>query len=159
LNFFGQRAHSKFLIATWTILWWRFKFDLFEKSRPHKRHGNFFGCGFCLTGIISCSSVVFVDDGDIEDDLRICWCCWAINAAWCGFETIAINAPVVGSRNGGVIADDVFGKAKGLYVEPNVKSWPLIPDENKLDWCCLGECEPKIRLGENLVVGWDIGEP
>jgi hypothetical protein len=32
---------------------------------------------------------------------------------------MAINAPVVGSRNGGVVADDVFGKVKGLNVEPN----------------------------------------
>jgi hypothetical protein len=32
---------------------------------------------------------------------------------------MAINAPVVGSRNGGVVADDVFGKANDLYVEPN----------------------------------------
>jgi len=32
---------------------------------------------------------------------------------------MAINAPVVGSRNGGVVADDVVGKPNGLYVEPN----------------------------------------
>ncbi len=136
--------------------------DLFEKSRPHKRHGNFFGCGFGLIGIISCSSMVFVDDGDIEADLRMCWCCWASNAAWWGFETMAINAPVVGSRNGGVVADDVFGKVKGLNVEPNErfdKSWPLIADGNKPDRWCFGEWEPKMRLGEKFFVDWDIGEP
>ncbi len=75
---------------------------------------------------------------------------------------MAINAPVVGSRNGGVVADDVFGKANDLYVEPNDrfdKSWPLILDENKPDRWCFGECESKIRLGGNFVVEWDIGEP
>ena len=166
MNFFGQRAHSKFLRATWTILWWRFKFDLFEKSRPHKRHGNFFGCRICLVGLMSCSSTVFVDDGDIEVDLRICWCCWASKAAWWGFETIAINAPVVGSRNGGGggggVVVDVCGKVNGLYAEANDrfdKSWPLIPDENKLDRGFFDECESKIRLGENFRGEWDIGEP
>ena len=118
---------------------------------------NFFGCWVCLIGIISCSSIVFVDDGDIDDDdLRICWCCWASNAAWWGLETIAINAPVVGSRNGGVAADDVFDNVKGLYAEPNerlVKSWPFIPDENKLDRWCFDDWASKIRLGGNLLVG------
>jgi hypothetical protein len=100
-----------------------------------------------------------------DDDLSICWCCWASKAAWCGFETIAINAPVVGSRNGGVVADDeeLVCKAKALYAVLNdrlAKSWPLIPDENRFDRWCLGEWEPKIRLGENFVVGCDdIGEP
>ena len=91
------------------------RFDLFEKSRPHRRQGNFFGCCIGLTGTVSCSSLVFDDDdGDIDDALNICWCCWASNAAWWGLDTIAINAPVVGSRNGGVAADDVVGKAKDL---------------------------------------------
>lgn len=108
--------------------------------------------------------MVSVDDGDIDDDLRICWCCWASKAAWCGFDTIAISAPVAGSRNGGVVADDdVFARVKGLYEEPNdkfAKSWPLIPDENKLDRWCFDECESKIRLEEDsFVVCWATGEP
>lgn len=165
LNFLGQRAHSKFLIATWTILWWRFKFDLFEKSRPHRRQGNFFGCGFeciccCLEGIISCSSIVFDDDDDgvIDDVLNICWCCWASKAAWCGLETIAIKAPVVGSINGGVAAaaavtaDDV-GRANALYGEVNDKLaksllCPFILVENRFDRWCLDKWESNKRLGE-----------
>ncbi len=105
---------------------------------------------------------MFVDDGDIDDDLSICWCCWASNAAWWGFETIAINAPVVGSRNGGVVAEGWFGKVNGLYGEVNErfdKSWPLIPDENKPDRWCLDEWESKIRLGENFCGEWEAGEP
>ncbi len=156
-------------MATWTILWWRFKFDLFEKSRPHRRQGNFFwccgGCGCCcLEGIISCSSIAFVDDGVIEDDLNICWCCWASKAAWCGLETIAINAPVVGSIKGGVVAAaEVVGKAIDLYAELNDKLaksllWPLIPVENKLDRWCFDEWESNRKLGECLAIGWDIGE-
>ena len=34
-----------------------------------------------------------------------------------------------------------------------------MPDENRLDRWCLGEWEPKIRLGENLVIELEIGEP
>ncbi len=75
---------------------------------------------------------------------------------------MAIKAPVVGSRNGGAVADDVVGKVNGLYVEPKERfdrSWPLIPDENKLGWWGFGEWEPKIKLGENLLVEWEFGEP
>ncbi len=136
---------------------------MFEKSRPHKRQVNFFAC--CGLGrLISCSSIVFVDDGDNEDDLSICWCCWASKAAWCGFDTIAINAPVVGSINGGVVAavDDV-GKANDLYAEPNdrlVKSLlrPSIPVAKRPARWCLGKWGLKSRLGENFSIGWDIGE-
>lgn len=32
---------------------------------------------------------------------------------------MAINAPVVGSRNGGVVADGVFVRFRGLNEEPN----------------------------------------
>ena len=155
-------------MATWTILWWRLRFDLFEKSRPHRRHGNFFVCCIgCLVEIGSCSSIVLFD----EDDLNICWCCWASKAAWCGFETMAIKAPVVGSMKGGVVAaaaaaaEDV-GKAKDLYAEVNDKLaksllWPLIPVENILDrWCFDDEEEEESnrKFGECLAIGWEIGE-
>lgn len=136
---------------------------MLEKSRPHKRQGNFLGfCG--LGGIISCSSIAFVDVGDIDEALSICWCCWASNAAWWGFETIAINAPVVGSINGGVVADDDVDNAKDLYAESSDRFatspwWPLIPGENIPVRWCLGEWELNRSLGEIFSVGWDIWKP
>ena len=39
------------------------------------------------------------------------------------------------------------------------RSWPLIPGENKLEREDFGEWEPKIILGENLFIGWGLGEP
>lgn len=68
-----------------------------------------------------------------------------------------MSAPVVGSRNGGV-ADEEEEAAfdNGLYEEPNERfgnSWPFNPEGNKLDRGCPGECEPKMRPGENFVAG------
>lgn len=116
-------------------------------------------------GSKSCSSSELLDEGVIDDDdLNICWCCWASKAAWCGLETMAINAPVVGSINGGVVAEfDDVDKANDLYAEPNgrlVKSllWPLRFEEKKFDRECFDEWESKRWFEEYLFDEWEWGE-